>query len=519
MHPHALPTVPKWEDRFPKKVRHLLMESIVTAAQEPSPPRPLAKYAMINKEWNEFFERHIFKRVHIGNAKLNDNAMISERTRIGRFGPVFRGKSVRISSLRHIRLDIQVPDYPDESIGKGKNKEQQDININEQQDYIFMKLVMELFSVLALWTATENPGITLELKVSCPKDDHTKQRFRNTKLRASQIPMTDQYRDIRKRAIKKLDSLCDQVLRSLNESTGADLATYFDFPPVPVVKTFAILRETTHAVFPRLLALLFKHSLTCVEKIILEKWRSRLKSSQTAWRQSFTNMVLELPNSLTDMQIFDEVHGELHMNRCRLLHDSPLAEAIVRAAQHLRSLSVCYAIDALDFFSVHRGNDNQAQRPLFPHLETLLLTQSLLRSGREKEDSLGLLARHATKVVQDMPRLRVMEIWNAGVGSGAAFKYESKIDRPNEPARIDFKHTWAAVDFQPVINAWRGALGALSTPKALVSGIFVVESCQHYIDFAKELGLGEIVLCAASKQEIESEKPVRSIRVPFYPRT
>ncbi|KAK6860701.1 hypothetical protein PG995_004337 [Apiospora arundinis] len=130
------------------------------------------------------------------------------------------------------------------------------------------------------------------------------------------------------------------------------------------------------------------------------------------------------------------------MPTMRQLYHKVLPKHLALRSLGMEELGVCYLIDADRVFATF---DNVRPLPLWPDLRILVLTANLLPEGgaelggedpeRGPEYVQTLLKRVAALVPQ-MPKLQVLELWEADVEyGGAAFQYSALGPNPGATAR------------------------------------------------------------------------------------
>ncbi|KKY35095.1 putative oxoglutarate iron-dependent oxygenase [Diaporthe ampelina] len=95
---------------------------------------------------------------------------------------------------------------------------------------------------------------------------------------------------------------------------------------------------------------------------------------------------------------------------------------------------------------------------MFPNLESIALTsQHWLEPTQANTSKLLLLAAAAAG---QMPKLRIMEIWNCGSGHAAIFRYEATGTAHSSACRLTWRCSWEEGPERPiawgrVVAAWR----------------------------------------------------------------
>jgi hypothetical protein len=142
--------------RLTTELTSLIISQLIAPEQPTSSildTAPVAKYAVVSKEWQAGIERHTFSNLRLTPSRLTD------------FRRIVRG--VRKGYVCSIDLDVVLPPYGKAEYGKFENDEDQARN-NE----IFTRTVQSLFNTLQSWTQDEvkSQGIRLSVKFYSPSD-------------------------------------------------------------------------------------------------------------------------------------------------------------------------------------------------------------------------------------------------------------------------------------------------------------------------------------------------------------
>ena len=112
-----------------------------------------------------------------------------------------------------------------------------------------------------------------------------------------------------------------------------------------------------------------------------------------------------------------------------------------------------------------------------------------------------MLCRGA-EVVEKMPQLQIMEIWNSSQGNAAVFRYKSS--RPGVAPRIEWRSNWRFTLERSVVAAWQSVSTDLRDTEAqyeFISSTLV----QKHGEAVAALGLQLEVACPVSVEEIRKE--------------
>lgn len=142
--------------RLTTELTSLIISQLIAPEQPTSSildTAPVAKYAVVSKEWQAGIERHTFSNLRLTPSRLTD------------FGRIVRG--VRKGYVCSIDLDVVLPPYSKAEYGKFENDEDQARN-----NQSFSRTVQSLFNTLHSWTQDEvkSQGIRLSVKFYSPSD-------------------------------------------------------------------------------------------------------------------------------------------------------------------------------------------------------------------------------------------------------------------------------------------------------------------------------------------------------------
>ncbi len=180
----------------------------------------------------------------------------------------------------------------------------------------------------------------------------------------------------------------------------------------------------------------------------------------------------KLPDTLKQLHLFQDFNAVLHpeyVNRRRAGKRSTNRDfriALASASRPLESLSASFVVDAEDFFHgpwpmvPDESPARFAEEGSWQHLKTLALTSRLLGPDRSPATIRKLLLA-AGYTALFMPKLDVMELWNAGKqqqgGQGHAcyFRFNRNRDGDGTPG-ISLQSTWDASQSlsRVVVGAW-----------------------------------------------------------------
>ena len=138
-----------------------------------------------------------------------------------------------------------------------------------------------------------------------------------------------------------------------------------------------------------------------------------------------------------------------------------MAKALARSIHGLSHLSVSRFLDAKDFFADFLPNTGMDVKPIWSNLRTLSLT-SLGLSWATSEGSLVSLFKAAASAAMNMPRLEVLEIWNAAGGdTNCIVRYSIKDQEP----RLTWRGSWTpGTELKnSLVESWQTVTSYLTT--------------------------------------------------------
>ena len=227
-------------------------------------------------------------------------------------------------------------------------------------------------------------------------------------------------------------------------------------------------------------------------------------------------LACSLPKTLRSLRLF-EYHSQLLHPAWIATPGAPLRTgdlgcALWGAGHQLVEISVSFFIDAYDFFFHYQPAHPIVHRP-WKNLQVVVLTAQDLRPPPDNLDASDRLTAAdrvlfiAGRGAGHMPRLRVMELWNAGdnsQGELALFRYTNRIvpdprSRWGEKPRISLQCTWPH-DWQlhlEVMRAWSDvSYGHTRQYPEVVRSPFTKPDLKskHYIHMISELAMSHCTL-------------------------
>ena len=160
----------------------------------------------------------------------------------------------------------------------------------------------------------------------------------------------------------------------------------------------------------------------------------------------------------------------------------------------LQHLAISFMINAEELFRHCQSTWN------WPHLQSLALTSQLLQDNSEREQ-IGALLRLAGVIVQKMPKIHTLVLWNGGRGHACAFIYRIDGDR----ASVTWRGTWHLELSPLVVEPWQRAAAKLPYPELQLKHESIREVIRSHGDAIYHLKLPCQVIEPASLWQIRRE--------------
>ncbi|KAL9616419.1 MAG: hypothetical protein Q9160_008718 [Pyrenula sp. 1 TL-2023] len=420
-------------------------------AQDPSSgnsnitEHPLARLATVCKEWRDFFERRNFHRLVLRQSCLTKFASVMKYRR---------------ELVRHIWLRIELRKYNCPSCKRVESRTESKWN-----NFTIKRAIWKLFKILGSWKlrgSFHDRGLTLELSAHSPSD--SRHFFREHCFEEAGVDSdVDAERDSRclhdpshgwrnGQRISAPDEL------SLPRLFGPPilLNSRRKLKDVDVVTTLIVRRQTRRQFLSKALSPIL-NSLPNLRHLTYEPWRDWIGTAgdlthvRTTLLSNYQDTLKLLSSkSLRSLTVFEDFNDTFLKSSSRVgEHDEtpyPVVGAVLaKSSLCLERLSASFLADAKDFFAAYRPGWN------WPNLVSLALT-SLLIDQDENPAKVNMMLNTPGAVVQNMPKLQLMEIWNGGKDHACVFRYVGT--RVHEPARIAWRGSWDLKLEPRVIKTW-----------------------------------------------------------------
>ena len=411
-----------WND-LPSELRHMVFDHLIPepviksrVGGGPFFYRPLSKYAAVAREWQLSFESATFKYLTIRQSDLPSLAKIVTEER----RPLIHG----------LWMHVELPTYDCESCDMMESDEEAHDN-----NVIFTTAIWDLFNILSKWNSPADPkdrqaAFTLGLNVYSPSDrehhfrDHRFEDdgfFYYTGYRIiSNGLFHDWYSDVR------VNPGLGPKLRLFGKPLALDLRLIGEgsadpdrkLPTLDMICGLWVPRECYRAI-PQLDLII--GSLPKLQDLRVESWRPVTSVDDRLRDLDLRRMIEALPPGLQTFSLFEDRSEVLHPN-------VRMTEYLMFELAHINA---SYMFDAFWFLWPYhpcfRGHPRLRE---WTNLETLTLTSCIL-TGRSPRERIDKLLRAAACAALQMPKLRVLEIWNSRQGRASFFRYtDSREDGP-----------------------------------------------------------------------------------------
>ncbi|KAK4211725.1 hypothetical protein QBC37DRAFT_426296 [Rhypophila decipiens] len=493
-----------------------------------------ANYALVCRDWQGFFEKECLRSLILTYERVDWlNQMVPPHKR---------------HLVKHIWLWVKLPHYHVHEYLYTSTKE-------HSQEYrearVFTGAVCGLFRSLSSWETThgQGHGVTLELTVYSPSDkahgltngcfgdrffipfewtgkEYLDDPDESWVFHARRYPQFDHMYDRTLPALAKLHGLKEEApnlpraFRLLNR----------DIPyRVPVVTRFLIRRQYYRAISTDTLRQMLEN-LPGLERITYEMHRTH--PTVSGERDQGCTLLLERLLSTSDIKrlsLYEEA-GEgwgFNIERSGGLY-VPLGRMLGAGTGNLEELSLSHLVDAKDFFyeffpqKNSIDGDQPQPRPYWRNLRSLAITSKVLgwvghgwNGGQARDNtSLDELLTAVAKALASMPKLEILEIWNAESGQenwtartaaqGAIFRYE-RHSRDNGSPTLTWCSSWDTSLSSGVIEAWKDAASQLDARRDIVVENRMMKPLKTQGSILPLLKLRSLILDEVSLYQVEWE--------------
>ncbi|KAI1122752.1 hypothetical protein F5Y10DRAFT_286855 [Nemania abortiva] len=400
--------------------------------------------ASVCKEWQGALEKDNFRKMNLGVSCLDD---------FERFATPQKRELIR-----HIYLNVELPRYTPTCCPKRGLPLETKRTPSLRDGRIVSGGIKKLFSILSTWRPANH--LALEINVYSPSDcEHW---FKNIYLSSDNVEydgddtMPDvwragsRYHDLEHgwwhgqqvRRPPKADLL--RLFRPMRSAALGNL------PRVKAVTCLIIRRQLRRCIPPQGLGQLLS-SFDRLQHIVYEPWDEI--DLAIAMRNN-------LPHTLTRLIVFEDSYKFYDPKQPTYIpspyssgyYPGALPSAVFASkTPNLQHLAISFMVNAEELFRHCRSTWSWLR------LESLALTSELLQDDWGKREQLENLLCRASVLVQKMPKLRTLVLWNGGKEHACAFIY--RVGR--DSASITWRGTWRLWLTPRVVKSWQLAASKL----------------------------------------------------------
>ncbi|TVY56604.1 hypothetical protein LCER1_G001741 [Lachnellula cervina] len=458
-------SLPEYWSKLPAEVSLMILDKVIEDYKfQPSIPYLRAGYATVCQEWQPVFEQQNFRRLVLDYDRIHNLEN-------------FTAKNHRRGYLEQIFLCVRLDEY-DCSVCQTK-----------EDDDTKKRSLWELLEVLSQWTVLEPSsgrygrsmkGLELELGAYSPsdcrhtfRDFHLEPNYPYQETQEVQTHLDEAYHQ----RIEQLGSFNDQfhgwvegrrdsesvicleakqrLMGTLEIKWGrtkfGKFASFIPLPEVEVITCLLIRRQFYRKISGYSIGKLLGQSFTNLMEFRREGWFDVDAQQQLEFDEGFNRHLChkELPSKLRNFYIFEESNNILHLpdHAAERISRRKLGQNLSHRSRLLENISVAFLIDVKDFLAqfwplrIPNFQAPQASDVVpWKNLRSLTLTSESLRTSQKRIVIKNLLTT-ACRAVAFMPKLEVLEIWNATLKDGdptvtgrpgiaSVFRYEYKNQKP-----------------------------------------------------------------------------------------
>lgn len=428
---------------LPQELRYSIFEHLEDSIQ--SGKARASVYAIVCKEWYDYFEPYIFRRLTLSIKRLSElEANIT---------------GSRCHFVQYIWLRFERSVQPNATRVKFRH---------DLDALRFNATIFHLFQILSEWPERilGQPGIALELTAFSATDpnrsmkDTVPDELEGVDLRVDSEPLNDIYEKepYARRALTERERNRQFEVHPFSVPRKHPSLTTLRLPVVKLITDLTIRRQM-HISF-------FTHYVNCMmdslPNLEFVTYEPLVPSLFTALRgenqEAVKNIITKMPSSIRRLQVFEdkpELYGDgippgfIYVSD----RDGSLGRLAAEVSQDKEPevISMSFIIDAVSFFS-----DFQTPQISRPHrklgwlnLTSIVLTSALISPWRSAE--LPPLLISAARAACHMPKLEIMELYNFKWNYAGIFTYIH--DSTGSILRWDSTWEW---EFPPeVIYVWK----------------------------------------------------------------
>ncbi|CVK94915.1 uncharacterized protein FMAN_13200 [Fusarium mangiferae] len=412
----GIPITYKWSS-LPQELRLQIFGYV--AGQRNCRARGLSRFACVSSEWQDHFERIIFRRLMIDNSQLLTFSDMTERQKV-----------VRLSYIRYLCLRIKLKDYDYPECHKEESIAT--IKCNNRR---FSDSLIGLFNVLCRWEPSNDrdTGLILEITAYSPGDNNFSQEasleyaIHNSLQLEEDLESSLSIRDLIR--INTLRRLCDpgknwhrpKTEKGLSrlQGTPLELSTTKKLKQVPIVHTLWIRHQFYRGIDEKSLVRILRMALTSVVSFRLETFGN------------WISLILQLPHHIRQFSL-NLVSRSLGQSNNKHIDGGPeQPKFLAEKAHHLVALCPPGGMNPLHFIRHLRKSQQYQELEHGSKLEQLCLEIPNTARGDAVsfQSQLNALLEESAVTARELPNLQIMEIWWDNGINACLFRYELEKDQ------------------------------------------------------------------------------------------
>ncbi|KAF4992349.1 hypothetical protein FDECE_13745 [Fusarium decemcellulare] len=382
--------------------------------------------ATVSREWQCFFEKETFRRLALTSSDLTT------------FSRVVRGKNaVRLNYINHLWLNVKLTEYtqriydrPESATNIGKNNR------------IFSCAIATLLNALSSWEGIHG-GLTLEIRAHSPSDQKYHpwelelhgdyplrfeedlknctglSKYRKKKLEETRIGTGRPSVSVEQGMAQRLHGTPLKIQPWPLKKRKRCRNLVQKLPSAPIVKGLVLRQAFLRGIALTSLAALFRESFVALESFRLERWIGLTEEFEADFLNGLrTDLMPSLPATLQRFAFEQNTRWD----SCKSWPN----EDILDSQSRLMAKS-CHCLTEFcppRYFGYAEFLDQIARdgRNGGSKLQHLTLRVHCVSPDEEQNRVTGILAL-AGRAAEELPRLRVLELWNSGIGFGYLFRY------------------------------------------------------------------------------------------------
>ncbi|KPM40299.1 hypothetical protein AK830_g6275 [Neonectria ditissima] len=467
-----VPAKPLWNSLPPEIHLHILelfiadnVKKNARASVRGQKKLGVALFATVCREWQFFFEKFTFRR------------LVLDASALPAFATATRGHNVvRLTYIRHLWLRMKLLNYTCRSCSKPENA----LTIS-RNNRVFTSAIESLLCILSRWEPQHGPGgLTLEISAHSPSD--LRHRFRDYRMEDDYPYQLEEDLKIypglfmyhvhksrrflwwnfshrtRRQRMGDMQRLYGTPLElkpwpSKNEQGHPNEAP--TLAKAPIVKGFLIRHQCYRSFAVTTLATIFEQSLIAVTSFRFETRTPLTAKGQLAFTDDLRmRLVPAFPRSLRRFYFNQWPARNTWLIRNTWQWDTRWKEAskylardMATSCSNLTEFCPAWDFDVREFLA-ESGREPASNSARWAELELLALRAP---EYCRTQDYVMILLQLAGIVAKNMPKLRIMEIWN----DDNEFPYLFRYTFDHGEATITWRCT--AKNWRPtaeVINNW-----------------------------------------------------------------